>query len=130
MAVPQHRAEHDRVLEPLGAVDRHHLHQVAVGLEPQLQFFVGRRIAALRLQPAQQRLEQQPRLDRLGNEVVHSRLQAAVAVLLAPREHARRHARFVHPRAQRPRDAAGVGLGDRRSTFGHRVAREHRDPRR
>ena len=45
--VPQERAEHDRILEPLGLVDGHDLHQVSVGFEPQLRdLVVARRRAA------------------------------------------------------------------------------------
>ena len=53
--IPQRRAEHDRVLQPLGLVHGDDLHQVAVGLEPQLGGVVAPALCALLVQPAQQR---------------------------------------------------------------------------
>ena len=54
-SVPQRRAEHDRVLQALGLVHGDDLHQIAVGLEPQLRGLVAAALRALVLQPAQQR---------------------------------------------------------------------------
>ena len=63
--VPQEGAEHDRVLEPLGLVDGDDLHQVLVGLEAQLRRVVAALVAALGLEPAQQRVGRGVRLGRL-----------------------------------------------------------------
>ena len=60
MAVPQKRAEHEGVLQALGLVHGHDLHQVAVRRQTQLRGVVAAALScalrALGLQPAAQRL--------------------------------------------------------------------------
>jgi hypothetical protein len=106
LAVPQQRAEDHRVLQPLGLVDRHHLHKVAVGFQAQLRRVVPACLAALGLQPALQRLGRRVGIGGLVQAFGKVQQVGQAPFAVGPGQQPAAHAFGLHPLAQHQAHAA------------------------